>query len=139
MREMHSKKLIIFVMAFLIVMLSAACQANDDPYGKEILNMERNFAKSEYEERYKTSFDEITVKKKHVYTFDFSATLSSGSINIAVVDANNNKLWNKEIKDSDYQEKVSLSDIPPGICKIVIDINEDTEGHIAYIVKEKKK
>jgi len=136
---MLNKKLFLLILVFLIAMLSVACKGNDDPDGEEVLKMERNFVKSEYEERYKTLVDEITVKKNYVYTFDFSATLSSGSINIAVVDANNNKLWNKEIKGSDYQEKVSLSDIPPGICKIVIDINKDTEGHIAYIVKEKKK
>jgi hypothetical protein len=120
-------------------MSSVACKSNDDPEGEEILNIERNFAKSEYEEQYKTSVDEITVKKKHIYTFDFSATLSSGSVSVSIVDANDGKLWDKEIKSGDYQEKVSLSDIPPGICKIVIDINKDTEGHIAYIVKEKKK
>lgn len=136
---MHNKKLFLLILVFLIAMSSVACKSNDDPEGEEILNIERNFAKSEYEEQYKTSVDEITVKKKHIYTFDFSATLSSGSVSVSIVDANDGKLWDKEIKSGDYQEKVSLSDIPPGICKIVIDINKDTEGHIAYIVKEKKK
>lgn len=129
----------IIVLVFLIVILSIAC-SDEDPDGKEILNMERNFVKEEYEEQYKTTTDQITVKKNHVYTFNLSAILSSGTVNISIIDPNGVKLWNKVIGSDDlFEEKVVLSDIPKGDCKIVIEINKETEGKVTYIVKERWK
>lgn len=139
---MNKKRLLIGIVVILgVIAAVAVCVQNQKKNEeKEVLNVEYNIFKDEYEEKYNCISEKISMKKGYDYQFEWEVTLSTGTCKMEVKDAGKKNLWQKEVsKDNTLEENVYLQSETEGDASVQININEDTEGKIKLVVTEKKQ
>lgn len=139
---MNKKRLIIGIVVILGVIAGATVFVKNQNKNeeKEVLNVEYNIFKDEYEEKYNCISEKLAMKKGCDYQFEWEVTLSTGTCKMEVKDAGEKNLWQKEVsKDNALDENVYLQSETEGDASVQININENTEGKIKLVVTEKRQ
>ena len=86
---MNKKRLFIGIIVILGVMAGVAAFISNQHKNeeKEVLNVEYNIFKEEYEEKYNCIKEKVVMKKGYAYQFNWEVTLSAGSCKLDVQDA----------------------------------------------------
>lgn len=138
---MNKKRLFIGIIVILGVMAGVAAFINNQHKNeeKEVLNVEYNIFKEEYEEKYNCIKEKVVMKKGYAYQFNWEVTLSTGISRLGVKDAGEEKLWEKEVSyENPLEETCELQSGTEGDASIEMNINEETEGKIKLVVTERK-
>ncbi|HAU84793.1 MAG TPA: hypothetical protein DCW90_04620 [Lachnospiraceae bacterium] len=138
---MNKKRLFIGIIVILGIITGVAVFIKNQNKNeeKEVLNIQYNLFKEEYEEKYNCIKEKVAMKKGYVYQFDWEVTLSTGTCKLDVKDAGEKNLWEKEVSnDKPLEESCKLQSDMEGDANIQMSINKETEGKIKFVVTERK-
>lgn len=138
---MNKKRLFVGIIVILGLMAGVVVFINNQHKNeeKEVLNVEYNIFKEEYEEKYNCIKETLVMKKGYSYQFNWEVTLSTGTCKLDVIDAGEKKLWEKEVSyDYLLEETCELQSDTEGDASIEMSINKETEGKVKLVVTEKK-
>lgn len=111
----------------LLVIGSLGC-ANKTNSNKPTYSFEFNFLKQEYDPNYNQYEKIITVNKNNSDYFNVTSSISSGVLSLHLFNPDGQLVKQLSI-DGNINEDVSI-DKAYGDWKVIIEINQDTEGHI---------
>ncbi len=125
-----SKKIILLILAFCMVLVLAACKENKQDDYSSVQSFEYHFYPDEYEEEYNEFEKTYSLEADTDYQFQVDAVCESGTIEITVTYGDMEEKLYIVSSTTPCNETISIPANTSDTVSFVIHIDADTKGEV---------